>query len=74
MQRSKIRNLYLTVRWDENRIRYKKQRNICVSLLRKGKRKHYENLSIADDTANKKFWKKVKPLFGKKIKENRDFQ
>ena len=32
MQRSKLRNLYLKVRSDENRIRYKKERNICVSL------------------------------------------
>ena len=70
MQRSKLRNLYLKVRSDENRIRYKKQRNICVSLLRKAKRKHYEDLSIADVTDNKKFWKRVKPLFGNKIKGN----
>ena len=34
MQRSKSRNLYLVVRSDANRFRYKKQRNICVSLLR----------------------------------------
>ena len=49
MQKAKLRNLYLKVRSDENRIRYKKQRNICVSLLRKAKRKHFEeDLSIAD--------------------------
>ena len=70
MQRSKLHNLYLKVRSDENRIRYKKQRNICVSLLRKAKRKHYEDLSIADVTDNKKFWKRVKSLFGNKIKGN----
>ena len=67
MQRSKLHNLYLKVRLDENRIRYKKQRNICVSLLRKAKRKHFKDLSIADVTDNK-FWKRVKPLFGNKIK------
>ena len=33
MQRSKLRNLYLKIRSDENRIRYKKQRNICVTTL-----------------------------------------
>ena len=70
MQRSKLCNLYLKVRSDENRIRYKKQRNICVSLLRKAKRKHYEGLSMADVTNNKKFWKRVKRLFGNKINEN----
>ena len=70
MPRSKLHNLYLKVRSDENKIRYKKQRNICVSLVRKAKRKHYEDLSIADVTDNKKFWKRVKPLFGNKIKGN----
>ena len=70
MQRSKLRNLYLKVRSDENRIRYKKQRNICVSLLRKAKRNHFEDLSIVDVTDNKKFWKRVKPLFGNNIKGN----
>ena len=58
------------MRSDENRIRYKKQRNICVSLVRKPKRKHYEDLSIADAADNKKFWKRVKPLFGNKIEGN----
>ena len=70
MQRSKLRNVNLKVRSYENRIRYKKQRNICVSLLRKAKRKHLEDLSIADVTDNKKFWKRVKRLFGNKIKGN----
>ena len=70
MPRSKLHNLYLKVRSDENKIRYKKQRNICVSLVRKAKRKHYEDLSIADVTDNKKFWKRAKPLFGNKIKGN----
>ena len=58
------------MRSDENRIRYKRQRNICVSLLRKAKRKHYEGLSIADVPDNQKFRKRVKPLFGNKIKGN----
>ena len=71
MQRSKLCNLYLEVRSYENRIRYKKQRkNIYVSLLRKAKRKHYKELSKADVTDNKKIWKRVKPLFGNKIKVN----
>ena len=60
MQRSKLCNLYLKVRSDENRIRYKKKRNICVSLFGKAKRKHYEDFSIGDVTNDKKFWKRVK--------------
>ena len=53
MQRSKLPNLYLKVRSSGNRIRCKKQRYIYVSLLRKAKRKHYQNLSIADVTDDK---------------------
>ena len=68
--RSKLRNLYFKVRSDENRARYKKQMNICVLLLKKAKWKHYEDLSIQDVTDIKKFWKRVKPLFGNKIKGN----
>ena len=70
MQRSKLRNLYLKVRSDENRLMYKEQRYICASLLRKAKRKYYEDLSIADVTDNKTFWKRVKLMFGNKIKGN----
>ena len=55
---------------DENRIRYKKQINVCVLLLRKAKRKHYEDPIISGVNDNKKFWKRVKPLFGHKIKGN----
>ena len=47
-----------------------RKKKIFVSLLRKAKRKHYKDLSIADVTDNKKFWKRVKPLFGNKIKGN----
>ena len=55
---------------DDSKTNYKKQKNICVSLLRKAKRKLYEDPSITEDiTDNKEFWKRVKPLLGNKIKE-----
>ena len=37
MQRSKLRDLNLKVRSDGNRMRYKKQKHICVSQLGKAK-------------------------------------
>ena len=37
VKRSKLRNDYLKHRSDENRLVYKKQRNFCVTLLRKRK-------------------------------------
>ena len=38
MQRSKLRNIFLKNRTEENRNNYAKQRNLCVTLLRKSKR------------------------------------
>ena len=61
--KSKLRNKYLKLKTIESYEAYKKQRNHCVSLLRKTKREFYENLNpnlIAD---NKSFWKQVKPFF-----------
>ena len=37
MKRSKLRNDYLKQRSEENRQAYKKQRNFCVTLVRKKK-------------------------------------
>ena len=47
-----------------------RNKEIFVSLLRKAKRKHFKDLSIADVIDNKKFCKRVKPLFGNKTKGN----
>ena len=44
MIRTKLRNIFLRNRNEENRIRYAKQRNFCVFLLRKTKR-YYEILN-----------------------------
>ena len=44
MTRSRLCNKYLENRNEENRAIYVKQRNYCVSLLRKSKKKYYENL------------------------------
>ena len=49
-------------------MKYNKQRNIRVALLRKTKRKYYEDLRLSDVNENIKFWKSVKPLLRKKIK------
>ena len=40
MTRTKLRNIFLQNRSEENKIRYKKQRNFCVSLLRKTKKRY----------------------------------
>ena len=68
MLRTKLRNQFLKKRTLEARIKYNKQRNICVSLVKKAKRNYYENLDLNDINDNKRFWATVKPLFSNKIK------
>ena len=62
MKRSGLFNNFLKNRTEENKILYNRQRNYCVSLLQKSKRRYYENLNIRNVTNNKLFLKSVKPL------------
>ena len=55
MTQTKLRNIFLQNRSEENRIRYTKQRNFCVSLLRKTKKRYYENLNEKSVVDNKLF-------------------
>ena len=51
MTRTKLRTIFLQNRSEENRIRYTKQRNLCAILLRKTRKRYYDNLhdkSVAD--------------------------
>ena len=67
MQRAKLRNKYLKDPTEHNKISYTKQRNWCVSLLRKEK-EYFANLNEKDITDNKKFWQTVKPFLSEKLK------
>ena len=67
MTRTKLRTIFLQNRSEENRIRYTKQRNFCVSLLRKTKKRYYENLNEKFVVDNKLFWKTVKPLLSDNV-------
>ena len=71
MHRTKLRNQFLKLKTHGSRLRYNKQRNLCVTLLRKAKKKYYTDLKMSDINDNKKFWKNVKPIFGNKNKGNR---
>ena len=68
MKRSRLRNKFLRDRTDISREEYKKQRNLCVSLLKNAKKDHFANLDIKSVTDNKKFWQTVKLLFSNKVK------
>ena len=63
MKRSKLQNVYLNHRSEENRLAYKKQRNFCVTLLRKKKADYFNNLDLNLVRDNKMFWKTISPYF-----------
>ena len=67
MTRSRLCNKYFKNRNEENRAIYVKQRNYYVYLLRKSKKKYYENLDEKNLMDNKLFWKTIKPSFSDKI-------
>ena len=66
MVRSRLRNKYLKLKTCESRDAYKKQRNLCVALLRETKKIFYENLNPNLISDNKNFWRQVKPFFSDK--------
>ena len=70
MLRSKFRNIFLKNKTEENRRNYSKQRNLCVALLRRSKRKYFGNLDEKKACDNKKFWSVVKPLLSNKVVSN----
>ena len=51
---------FLRERTEQNKKLYAKQRNNCVSLLRKPKQEYYSSLEQKNMTDNKKFWKTAK--------------
>ena len=53
MTRSIFRNKYLKNPTKPNKLNYNKQRNYCVNLLRKERRKYYNNLDVKLSTDNK---------------------
>ena len=67
MTRTKLRNIFLQNRSEENRIRYTKQINFCVFLSRKTQQRYYENLNEKSAPDYKLFWKTVKPLLSEKV-------
>ena len=67
MTRTKLCNIFLQNSSEKNRIRYTKQINFCVSLLRKTKKSYYENLNENFVVDNKLFWKTVKPLLSDNV-------
>ena len=68
MKRTELRNKILRHRTVDSRQAFVKQRNYCVSLLKKSKRNYYRNLNVKDTTDNMRFWKTIKSIFSDKAK------
>ena len=71
LKRSKLRNKYLRERMNEAKSLYNKQRNFCVSILRKKKRDYFGSLNNEIVTDNRKFWKTISPFFSEKTFHNK---
>ena len=56
MVRSRLRNTFLKYPTNENKKNYGKQRNFCVSLLRKGNKNYFENLDTTNISDKKAFF------------------
>ena len=67
MRRSTLRNNFLKNRTGENKGLHTKQRNYCVSFLRKSEKKYFANLNEKNILDNKLFWKTIKPLLCEKV-------
>ena len=63
MVRSKLRNNYNKNRNYETWCKYKRQRNLCMNLLRKTKMNFYKALDEKQVSDNKTFWKNGKTFF-----------
>ena len=71
MLRSKLRNIFLKVKSLESNKAYNKERDLCVKMVKKAKKEHFENINLPEITDKKKIQKIVNPLFGNKVKKKK---
>ena len=70
MTRSRLRNKFLKTKSQECKQAYNKQRNLCVTMVRKAKKNYFNNVSVGNITDNKQFWNTVKSFFSRKVGDN----
>ena len=69
MKRSRLRNIYLKNRSDNNKREYNKQKLLRISFTKN--KNYYANLNEKNLSDNKQFWRTVKPLLSDKIKSSK---
>ena len=70
MLRPRLWNIFLKEKSVESKKAYNKQRNICISMVKKAKKVYFQNINSSGITDKKKFWTTVSSLFGNKVKTN----
>ena len=60
MTHSGLRNKFLKSKSQECKQTYNKQRNLCATMVQKGKKNYFNNLNVRNITDNKQFWNTVK--------------
>ena len=69
MTRTRLRNKFLKDRSEENKKKYSKQRNYCVSqFLKKPKSDYFGNPNEKNINDNKTVWKTIKPFLSDKVR------
>ena len=64
--RTRLKNKFNKIPSEENKILYKKQRNICVSLRKKAIKRYFSEIASKGIMTNKDFWKVIKPFLTNK--------
>ena len=71
--RSRLRNKFCKNPFEENERKYKRQRNLFVSLRCKAIKQYFSNITCKGIVTNKEFWETIKPfLTNKSCLENSD--
>ena len=70
MTRTRLRNRFLKNRSNRNGNLFRKQRNLCVSLLRRSKKDYFSKPNEKRITDNKRFWETVKPFLSNKVQSS----
>ena len=66
MQKPKLRQKILKESTNDSKHLYNRQRNLCVSLLRKTIGDYFKQLNNKVVSDNRKFWQTISPLFSEK--------
>ena len=70
IKKTRLRNNFLKDRTEENLKKYSKQKDRCVSLLKRTKQNFFHSLNKKDFADSRKFWQTLKPKVSNKTITN----